>query len=149
MYPATLIPLLAIFATALPTTNNHAITIAKTMVARAPPEANAVLKSVTSAGTGCSGNSAQFIIKDNASMAFDSMIVESGEADLSKKCVVTIDLQLDPAWKYTINKATTIRGFVDHANATAKVLYTVAGQTVSLPLALYTEFLPRPFNTDL
>ncbi|KAJ4293118.1 hypothetical protein N0V90_008400 [Kalmusia sp. IMI 367209] len=101
--------------------------IAKSIIARAPPEANVVLKSVTASGTGCAGNSASFVFQDDATVGFDSMIVDSTQVDKTKRCVITIDLQLDPKWKYTINKATNLRGFIINEGGSYKVAYTVGG----------------------
>ncbi|KAF2476669.1 uncharacterized protein BDR25DRAFT_375720 [Lindgomyces ingoldianus] len=129
MYTAYFLPLLATLGATLPTAEDYSLDIAKAIVARAPPEAKAVLKSTTSTGTGCGPNSAAFLINDNATVAFDAMVVESTSKDLSKKCLITIDLQLDPKWKYTINKASDIRGYIDHGNAKIKVLYTVGGDS--------------------
>lgn len=128
-----LIPtLLSSLATALPIISIHAVAIARSIVARAPPEANATLRSVTSSGTGCASNSAAFLIKDDATLAFDSLTVDSSSvAQASKKCLITLDLQLDPKWKYTINTATDVRGYTDGASASFKAVYTVGGKSVS------------------
>lgn len=123
--------LLAGLTTAFPTTSPSALTIAKRIVARAPPEAKAVLKSVSSSGTGCAPNSAAFIIKDDAVLAFDSLIVDSSSpASSSKQCLITIDLALDPKWKYTINRRSGVRGWTDGASANFKAVYTVSGKSV-------------------
>ncbi|KAF2691701.1 hypothetical protein K458DRAFT_257770, partial [Lentithecium fluviatile CBS 122367] len=99
---------------ALPTTSTGVYEVAKSIVARAPDEAKAVIKSVKSTGAGCAANSAAFIFQDDATVAFDSLVLDSTETVRTKRCLITIDLQLDPAWKYTINKATTIRGYVEN-----------------------------------
>lgn len=133
MRSALLFSVLAGFTAALPTTSTNVLNVARRIVARAPPEANAVLKSVTSSGTGCASNSAAFLIKDDATLAFDSLIVDSTDvASASKKCLITIDLQLDPKWKYTINRASDVRGYTDGASGTFKSTYTVGGKTVSV-----------------
>ncbi|KAF2000201.1 hypothetical protein P154DRAFT_620329 [Amniculicola lignicola CBS 123094] len=129
MHSVFFLPLLASLATSFPTTPYHAYEVAKAIVARAPPEANAVIKSVTSSGTGCAGNSASFLIEEGATVAFDAMVVDFTETNPAKSCLVILDLQLNPKWKYTINKATDIRGFIDGASATYKVVYTVSGKT--------------------
>lgn len=135
MRSVTLIACLPALATALPTTSTEAYKAARALVARAPPEAKAVLKSVTSSGTGCSTNSGGFIFKDDATIAFDSMLVESTMTNPSTHCLITIDLGLDSKWKYTINKATNIRGYVDGGNAVYKVTYTAGGKTVSVVMS--------------
>ncbi|KAL5465087.1 hypothetical protein PMIN06_000826 [Paraphaeosphaeria minitans] len=131
MYSNTLVAFLPAVAVALPTTAPTVYHAAKAIVARAPPEANAVLKSVTASGTGCSENSASFVfgIGDGATVGFDNMIVDSTQVDKTKRCVITLDLQLDSKWKYTINKATNIRGYVENDGGTYKVAYTVGGKT--------------------
>ncbi|KAF2009306.1 hypothetical protein BU24DRAFT_455821 [Aaosphaeria arxii CBS 175.79] len=121
--------LLASFASALPTTSLEITNIARSIVARAPPEAKANLKSVASSGTGCASNSAAFVIKDDAVLGFDSLVVDSTLPAVIKKCLVTIDLQVDPKWKYTINKVSQIRGYIDNASGSFKAIYTVNGTT--------------------
>ncbi|KAK7188537.1 hypothetical protein DPSP01_005503 [Paraphaeosphaeria sporulosa] len=131
MYFKSLAAFLPAVAVALPTTTPIVHRVAKAIVARAPPEANVVLKSVTASGTGCSGNSASFVlgIGDGATVGFDNMIVDSTQIDKTKRCVITLDLQLDSKWKYTINKATNVRGYVENDGGTYKVAYTVGGKT--------------------
>jgi hypothetical protein len=127
-----LIAFLPALVAALPTTSTGAYEIAKSIVARAPDEAKAVLKNVTSSGTGCAPNSAAFVFGDGAVVAFDSLILDSTETARSKRCLITIDIGLDPKWKYTINKSTTVRGFVENQGGSYKVAYTAAGKTVSI-----------------
>jgi hypothetical protein len=131
MRPTILVASLPALVSALPSTPIGAYEAAKNIIARAPVEAKAVLKSVTSTGTGCAGNSAAFIFQDDAIVAFDSLVLDSTEATRAKRCLITIDLQLDSAWKYTINKATAVRGYVENEGGSYKVTYTVAGKTVS------------------
>ena len=104
--------------------------LADSIVARAPPEANALLKSVTANGTGCTGNSASFVFGDSATVGFDSMVVDSTQIDKTKRCVITFNLQLDSEWKYTINKATNVRGYVENDGGSYKVKYSAGGKTV-------------------
>lgn len=132
MYSNLLAALLPAVVIALPTTSSAVHDIAKALVARAPPEANAVLKSVTASGTGCAANSASFVlgIGDGATVGFDNMILDSTQIDKTKRCVITLDLQLDSKWKYTINKATNVRGYVENDGGFYKVTYTVGNKTV-------------------
>ncbi|KAF2192174.1 hypothetical protein K469DRAFT_745680 [Zopfia rhizophila CBS 207.26] len=124
MRSTLLISLLTTATLALPTVQDSPLEIAKAIVSRAPPEAKAVLKSVSSTGTGCAPNSAAFIIADDATLAFDSMVVDSSMTELTKRCLVTVDLSLDPKWKYTVNaKGTTIRGWADQAVAKFRAEY--------------------------
>ena len=58
------------------------------------------------------------------------MIIDSTQVDKTKRCVITLDLQLDSKWKYTINKATNVRGYADSTGGSYKVVYTVGGITV-------------------
>ena len=102
----------------------------ETIIASAPPEAHAVLKSVSTSGSGCANNSASFLIKDSATLAFDSMVVDSTEAVPTKKCTVVIDLALDSKWSYTINQATVIRGYGVHGSGNFAAVYTVGTKTV-------------------
>lgn len=125
--PFALLPALAV---ALPATPAAVQDVAKAIFARAPPEANAVLKSATASGTGCASNSASFVFSDSAIVGFDNMIVDSTEVDKTKRCVITIDLRLDTKWKYTINKATNMRGYVENEGASYTVAYTVGGTKV-------------------
>lgn len=140
MRPTTLIASLPALVAALPTTTSGAYEVARRIVARAPEEAKAVLKSVTSTGSGCAANSAAFVFQDDATVAFDSLVLDSTEAVRTKRCLVTIDLQLDPVWKYTINKATTTRGYVENEGGSYKVAYTAGGKTVNAHIS-YFEFL--------
>jgi hypothetical protein len=134
MHSAIFLSFIAGVATALPTTSIQALDIAKRIVARAPPEANAVLKSATTSGTGCGPNSAQFLYVDGATAAFDSLIVDTTDpASASKKCLITIDIKLDPKWKYTINKQSTVRGYVAGGKGTFKAVYKTGSSTVSSP----------------
>ena len=135
MRSALIVPLLASLATALPTTPVEAIHAAHRIAARAPPEANAVLKSVTTTGTGCAPNSAAFLIQDDATIGFDSLLVDTISA-ASTRCLITIDLQLDSKWKYTINTHSAARGYVQDASGTFRTLYTLNGKTVSSILSL-------------
>jgi hypothetical protein len=126
-----LFSLLSALVSALPTTSIEAYQIAEEIFARAPEGANAVVKSVNSTGTGCTANSASFIFQDSATVAFDSLVLASTDTVRSKRCLITIDLQLDPAWKYTINKATTVIGYVENQGGSYNITYTAAGKTVS------------------
>ncbi|KAF2260430.1 hypothetical protein CC78DRAFT_620261 [Lojkania enalia] len=124
------IPLIASLATAFPTPEEQALeNIAKAILSRAPIEANPVLKSVTSSGTGCASNSAAFIIEESATLAFDSMVVNRNTVGLQKKCLIVLDLEVDPSWKYTINKASDLRGYVDQADATFSAVYQVGSSS--------------------
>ena len=50
---------------------------------------------------------------------------------LAKRCLLVVDLEVDPGWMYTINKSTAIQGYLNSANATFEAKYTVGEQTVS------------------
>jgi hypothetical protein len=131
MWRFALFSLLPALVPALPTTSNEASQFAKDIIARAPEGANAVVKSVNSTGTGCAANSASFLFQDSATVAFDSLVLASTDTVRSKRCLITIDLQLDPAWKYTINKATTVIGYVENQGGSYNITYTAAGKKVS------------------
>jgi hypothetical protein len=142
MHAAFILSLLAAAATAAPTTSVEALNLAKRIVARAPEDAKAVLKSVTSSGSGCASNSAGFIFSDNASVAFDAMVVQTEDpAEANKNCRFTIDIQTDPTWKYTINKKSVAQGYTDGAWANFKAVYTVGGKTVSAPVLKWMFYL--------
>ncbi|KAH7120013.1 hypothetical protein B0J11DRAFT_617026 [Dendryphion nanum] len=128
MRSTIIVSLLASIATALPTTPVEAINAARRIAARAPEEAKAVLKSVTSSGTGCAGNSGSFLIQDDATIGFDALTVDSASGAVASRCLITIDLRLDSKWKYTINTRSAVRGYVDGVSATFSGLYTVNGQ---------------------
>lgn len=130
----TFLPTLVV---ALPTTSLLVYGAAKSIITRAPPEAGAVLRSASASGTGCAANSASFVfgVGDGATVGFDNMIVDSTLVDKSKRCVITFDLQLDSKWKYTINKATNVRGYAEKEGGSYKVAYTVGGKTVWLLLS--------------
>lgn len=134
MRPASIFALLPAVTIALPTTETTGYELAKAIIARtAPPEAKVVLKSVTSSGSGCAANSAAFVFKDDATLAFDAMLISGSDATKTKKCLITMDLQLDSKWQYTINKATDVRGFAQgDGGASYKVTYTAGGKTVSV-----------------
>jgi len=124
---------LPVLTAALPTTTSAIYNLARSIAAGAPTEANAVLKSVASSGTGCANNSASFIFQNDASsLAFDNMIVDTTMSDKSRRCIITIDLEVDKKWKYTINKATSARGYANGEGGSYKVVYTAGGKTVSL-----------------
>src|SRR4051812_39474752 len=89
---------LAVTTSALPSIQGITQQISK----RAPPEAKGVIRNVTSSGSGCASNSAAFIISDNATLAFDSMVVDTVTTP-SVTCIVSVDLGLDKGWKYIIN----------------------------------------------
>ena len=141
----TIVAVLPALVASLPTTSTGAYEIAKSIVSRAPDEAKAVLKSVTSSGTGCASNSAAFLFRDDATIAFDSLVLDSTGTVRSKRCLITMDLQLDPAWKYTINKATQGRGYVENQGGSYKIAYTAAGKTVSATSGL-VELLDLAFG---
>jgi hypothetical protein len=129
MRSTILLPLLATLATAAPTTSHEALNLARSIVARAPVEAKAVLKSVTSSGTGCASNSAAFIFQDNATIAFDALVAEPTAP--TKACRITVDVQVDPKWKYIINEQSTAQGYADGGAGTFSAVYTVNGKKVS------------------
>ena len=143
MRSAIIVPLLASIATALPTTPVEVIHAARRIAARAPPEANVVLKSVTTSGTGCAPNSAAFLIQDDATIGFESLVADT-TATASTRCLITIDLQLDSKWKYTINTFSTARGYVQDVSGTFKALYTVNGKTVSFCWEDQTNAIGEP-----
>jgi hypothetical protein len=143
MHAAFVLSLLASVATAVPTTSTEALNVARSIVARAPPEAKAVLKSVASSGTGCAPNSAGFVYGDNAAVIFDNMVVHTEDpAEANKNCKITIDIGLDSKWRYTINKQSVVKGYTDGATAAFKAVYTVGGKTVCSQLVgLHSEFI--------
>ena len=128
----TFVALLPALVGALPTTPSIIHDVAKNIIARAPPEAGAVLKSASASGTGCAANSASFVfgVGDGATVGFDNMIVDGTLVDKTKRCVISLDLQLDSKWKYTINKATNVRGYAEKEGGSYKVAYTVGGKMV-------------------
>ena len=60
------------------------------------------------------------------------MIVDSTEAERTKRCVVTLDLELDSKWRYTINKGTSVRGYAEGTGGEYRVVYRVGGNTVGV-----------------
>jgi hypothetical protein len=118
------IAFLACLTTVTPMFRDAAIEGTQQLSRDAPPEAKAVLKSIKTSGSGCGNNAETFIFKENATMSFDSMVVDN--TTKVKKCVIEVDIQLDPKWKYTINTATTIRGYMENTNlASFDAIYTV------------------------
>lgn len=69
-------------------------------------------------------------------MGFDSLIVDSTEAERTKRCVVTLDLQLDSKWRYTINKGMSVRGYAESTGGEYRVVYKVGGNTVCVSCSL-------------
>ncbi|KAF2752004.1 hypothetical protein M011DRAFT_13128 [Sporormia fimetaria CBS 119925] len=130
MHAVALFSLLAGLTAAAPTTSIKAANLARSIVARAPAGANPVLKSVTSTGSGCNANSAQFVYNDQASVVFDAMVVSTDVRTTS--CVLEFDLELDPAWKYTVDKRGQLQGYSEGGNGRFKSTFSLAGQTVIL-----------------
>lgn len=121
---------LAAYASALPSFHN----VTRRITSAAPPEAKAVLRNVTSFGTGCAPNSAAFVIADNATLAFDSMIVDTSTAPVSRACSVSVNLSVDKGWKYVVNaQGAKIRGYADlptGQNVDAQVTLKIDGKQV-------------------
>lgn len=105
--------------------------LAELITRSAPAEAKAVLKSVTSSGSGCAKNSAAFLFRDDATIAFDAMVLDSTQTKRSVKCLITAELGLDPAWKFTVGRASTTRGYVDNEGGSYALKFVAGGKTVS------------------
>jgi len=107
MHSHILFSLLAATATAAPT----ALDIANAIMARAPVGSNPVLKSATSSGTGCAPNTAAFVFQDDATVAFDAMVLSSDETDKTKTCTIVVDIGLDAGWKFTAAPNAVLHGY--------------------------------------
>jgi hypothetical protein len=93
-------PLLASLAGAVPTASESTFDFTRSMLARAPPEAHAILKYSRTNGSGCADNSASFLVQDDATVLFDTFtLVPTSPGTISRICTITFDLQLDPSWK--------------------------------------------------
>lgn len=134
MRPFPLLLVLPSLAASYPATPSTAYDTIKALISRGPRDANATLQSVTSSGPGCSKDTGAFFnfYEDiEVSFGLDAMTVGNATADRTTRCLVTIDLQLNPEWKYTINKGTDIRGFSWVSGGNFTILYTVNSKTVS------------------
>ncbi|KAF2653532.1 hypothetical protein K491DRAFT_759573 [Lophiostoma macrostomum CBS 122681] len=122
--------LLASFAGALPAPLERTLDLTRSILARAPPEANPVLKYSRANGSGCVDNSASFLFKEDATVVFDSFtLVHTKPSTISRICTLTFDLQLDSHWKYTINERTEARGYKNGAPGYFQATYQVNGRS--------------------
>jgi hypothetical protein len=120
MYP--LQPLLAFLTLACTINASSTLQTISKILARAPSDSNATVNSITYSGSGCpTSDSATVIWNYNATIAFDGLYVYSSDnpADATVQCTTTIDISLDPAWRYGVGTLTTFRGYLALPNGTS------------------------------
>ncbi|KAH6664866.1 hypothetical protein B0J14DRAFT_660983 [Halenospora varia] len=99
-----MLPLLTL-ATSSPIADN----VANTLLAQAPPEANARLVSVKYSGSGCPQGS---VNTDSSRISFPTIsaaigpnVPQSGQRD---NCLLVISISCDAGWKYTVKPGTSL-----------------------------------------
>jgi hypothetical protein len=88
--------------------------LAKAIMARAPPEANVVINSITYSGAGCPDADVSTQVASDKTVAtflYDANIV-STTAPGTVKCALNINISVDGGWKYGVGKRIDVAGYV-------------------------------------
>ncbi|EHK97049.1 hypothetical protein GLAREA_07378 [Glarea lozoyensis ATCC 20868] len=104
-----LFSLLAASASALPATGM----LAKAIMARAPPEANVVINSITYSGAGCPDAdvaSQVSVDKTVAVFLYDANLVSTADPG-TVKCALNLDISVVAGWKYGVGKSIDVAGY--------------------------------------